>query len=337
MPITKLFQKLTSSALKKRSKINMPAFVSPMLATLTTDYFSDPNWIYEHKFDGERCLAFKKNGKVTLKTRNKNIINNKYPELVQDLAKQTADNFVVDGEIVALNPKGVSDFQLLQGRINLKKGPKISQAVASTQIYYNIFDIMYANGYDLRDVDLLDRKQILKNLLKFGNLLKYTDHKVGDGIKFFKQACRLKWEGLIAKDAHSAYTGKRSKAWLKFKCIMQEELIIVGYTEPQGTRTDFGALLVGYYKGKNLIFAGKVGTGYSQEVLKTLGAKLRRLEIKRCPLSNYTENVNSVHWVSPKLVAEFRFAEWTKSGRLRAPRYKGLRDDKSAKEVVREG
>jgi len=183
---------------------------------------------------------------------------------------------------------------------------------------------------------LLARKQVLKKLLSFNKTLVYTKHIVGDGITYFKKICRMQGEGVIAKRAESTYVNIRSANWLKFKCIMKQELIIVGYTEQRGSREYFGALLVGYYKDKKLMYAGKVGTGYTQKTLEILGKLLQKLEIKKCPLANYDESINGVHWVKPKLVAEFQFAQWTSGGKLRVGRYKGLRDDKDAKDVVRE-
>jgi DNA ligase D-like protein (predicted ligase) len=315
---------------------NFPEFIPPMLATLTENYFSRPDWIYEEKFDGERCLAFKNKGKVRLVSRNKKIMNNNYPELVTALEKQTADNFVIDGEIVTLNEKGVSDFELLQGRMNLQKTEKIKLKEKAVKVRYCIFDLMYTNGQDTRRLPLLERKKLLKKLLSYNKTLVYTEHKVGDGITFFKQACKLKWEGLIAKRADSPYVGVRSRDWLKFKCISKQELIICGYTAPQGARNYFGALLVGYYAKDKLIYAGKVGTGYSQDTLETLGKKLQKLSIKKCPFTDYDGPTKDVTWVKPELVAEFQFANWTTAGKLRVGRYKGLRDDKNAQDVVRE-
>lgn len=321
---------------KRLKKTAEPNFVKPMLATLTDDYFSSKDWLYEHKFDGERCLAFKKNGKVSLLSRNHKRMNDGYPELVKALEKQTADNFAIDGEIVSLNKAGVSDFQLLQGRMNLRVSSKVEQELGKVKIVYCIFDVMYAHGYDTRDLPLLERKKILKKLLKFNKILSYAKHKIGDGITFFKYACKHKWEGLIAKRITSTYVGLRSRDWLKFKCIMKQELVIGGYTTPRGSRSDFGALLVGYYSGTKFMYAGKVGTGYSEDILAMLGKKLRKLETSRCPFSNYDEKITGVHWVKPVLVAEFQFAQWTNSGKLRVGRYKGLRDDKAAKNVVKE-
>lgn len=330
-----IFANIPEQILKHRKKMVQPLFIQPMLATLTDDYFSSKDWIYEQKFDGERCIAIKKKGKVYLVSRNKKSMNTGYPELVLALEKQKADNFIIDGEIIA-SSKGVSDFQLLQGRMNLSETSRIKFQQKKVPISFCIFDIMYASGYDLRQLPLLTRKKILKKLLSFNKILVYAQHKVNDGIKFFKQACRLHWEGLIAKRADSKYAGVRSPNWLKFKCIMKQELIIAGYTEPKGSRAYFGALLVGYYKDKKLMYAGKVGTGYTEEILKVLGTKLQKLEIKTCPFANYGEATKGVHWVKPQLVAEFQFAQWTRSGKLRVGRYKGLRDDKAARDVVKE-
>lgn len=320
---------------KLLKKSSQPDFVSPMLATLTDEYFSSNEWIYEHKFDGVRCLVFKKNGIVKLLSRNRHLMNDEYPEIAQAFEKQKADNFIVDGEIVAAT-KNLSDFELLQSRINLKDLERIKAKVKQVPIALCIFDIMYSDGYDLRHMPLLDRKKILKRLLNYNKTLIFTAHKVGDGVTFFHNACKMGWEGLIAKKADSIYEGRRSRNWLKFKCVMEQELVIGGFTAPRGSRTDFGALLVGYFDKNKFMFAGKVGTGFSHETLRILGKKMRALEIKKCPFANYDESTLGVHWIKPQLVAEFGFAQWTRDGKLRVGRYKGLRDDKDAKDVVKE-
>lgn len=322
--------------LKKGKKTKQPAFIKPMLATLTKNYFSSKEWVYEHKFDGERCIAVKKNGKVSLMSRNRKKINDEYPELEQALIAQKADNFIIDGEIVALNKRGISDFELLQSRINLKALEEIKAKVKTIPIYYRVFDLMYVDGYDIRKLPLLTRKQLLKKLLRFTKMITYTAHKTGNGIAYFKAACKQHWEGLIVKKADSTFVSKRAGTWLKFKCSIGQELVIGGYTEPQRSRTDFGALLVGYYKKDKLHFAGKVGSGFSNETLTMLGKKLRVLEVNKCPFINYDGPTKGIHWVKPQLVAEFEFAQWTNVGRLRVPRYKGLRTDKAAKDVVQE-
>lgn len=331
-----IFEDISPEILKKRKKTPEPIFIQPMLATLTKDYFSRKDWIYEHKFDGERCLVFKKNGKVRLVSRDDKNMNDEYPELVRAFSKQTADNFIIDGEIIALNKKMNSDFQLLQSRINLREMEKIKEREKEIHIQYCIFDLMYIDGYDIRKFPLYLRKKLLKTLLSYNKILIYTEHKIDDAIKFFKEACKLGWEGLIAKKFDSEYVGIRSRDWLKFKCIMKQELVIGGYTDPKNSRKYFGALLVGYYKNEKFIYAGKVGTGYTQDILKLLGNKLKKIEIKKCPFSNYDESEKGIHWVKPLIVAEFQFANWTKQNKLRVGRYKGLRNDKKAKDVVQE-
>ena len=199
-----------------------------------------------------------------------------------------------------------------------------------------MFDIMYVGGYDVRDLPLLARKQLLHKLLDYNQILIYTQHRSPDGVKYFQQACKLHWEGLIAKRSGSTYVSIRSRDWLKFKCIMKQEFVVAGYTDPKGSRTDFGALLVGYYEGKKLLYAGKVGTGFDHIALELLGKKLRALQTKICPFDNYTLSTAGVHWVKPQLVIEVQFAQWTNASRLRVPRYKGLRDDKAARDVVKE-
>ena len=216
-----------------------------MLATLTKDYFSSKDWVCEHKFDGERCFTYKKNGKVHLISRNNKGMNDEYPELVKAFEEQAADNFIIDGEIVALDKKGVSDFELLQGRINLREQKKIEAKQKDIKIYYRIFDIMYVDGYDIRKLPLHARKEILKKLLNYNKILSYTQHESGEhALILFKKACAEHWEGLIVKKYDSEYVGVRSPNWLKFKCTIGQELVIAGYTDPEKSRTYFGALLV---------------------------------------------------------------------------------------------
>ncbi len=307
-----------------------------MLATLTEDYFDSKEWVYEHKFDGERCLVIKKNGKVSLMSRNKNSMNAGYPELVRALEEQQADNFIIDGEIVAVGKTGLSDFQLLQGRINLQQHALIEERQKNIRIKYCIFDVLYVAGYDVRPLPWYARNKILKKVVRYNKLLAFTKAEIGNGLKLFKRSCSLGWEGLIVKRKESTYVGKRSREWLKFKCAQGQELVIGGYTQPRGGREHFGALLVGYYQKGKLLYAGKVGTGYSEATLALLGKKLRALAIEQCPFSNYTLRARNVVWVKPLLVADFKFAQWTRGGKLRVGRYKGLRDDKKAKDVVRE-
>lgn len=332
-----IFTDIPTDILKKRKKEKQPDFIAPMLATLTKDYFSRTDWVYEHKFDGVRCLAYKKNGKVSLLSRNDNKMNNIYPEIVIALEEQIADNFIIDGEIIAKEHR-ISSFEMLQNRMNLRNNSRVKSIQNKIPIFYCIFDLIYIDGYNIEHFPLFARKTILEKLLDYNKILILTKPLVGNAIKLFQKACKLNWEGIMAKDKNSIYQNKRSKSWLKFKCHQGQELVIGGYTQSKSEIHDksFGALLVGYYKDGELQYAGKVGTGFSFQTISELGARLQKLEIKKCPFVNFDISTNYVHWVKPILVGEFEFAQWTKAGKLRVGRFKGLRSDKKATLVVKE-
>ncbi|MFO7928307.1 MAG: non-homologous end-joining DNA ligase [Candidatus Humimicrobiaceae bacterium] len=317
----------------KISKESQPDFFSPMLATLTHDYFNHKDWVYERKLDGERAVTFVKNKEVRLMSRNQKKINFRYPEIV-DYFKGINFNFVIDGEIVALANK-LSSFEKLQDRMHVSSEKEAKKS--KVRIFYYIFDIIHCQGFNLSKLDLTSRKKILKDLFNFKKPIRYLIHRRENGLKYYKQACKKGWEGIIAKDGNSNYVYSRSKKWLKFKCIKQQEFVIGGYTDPKGSRTGFGALLLGYYKDKDLKYAGEVGTGFDHSTLEFLKPKLKKLEIDEPPFSE-TENIENkgVHWVKPQLVCEVGFTEWTRYGKLRHPRYKGLRNDKQPEKVARE-
>ncbi len=300
-----------------------------MLATLTHERFSKEDWIYERKLDGERCLVFKKGKEIRLMSRNQKKINDQYPEIADAIKKQNHD-FVIDGEIVAFDGN-ITSFSKLQPRMHR------SEPDLSIPVYYYVFDIIYLEGYDLSDLPLKQRKSLLKKAVDFsGEHLRYTIHRNKEGEKFLKEACRKGWEGLIAKEAESQYVHDRSKKWLKFKCEKGQELVICGYTAPGGSRKHFGALIVGYYDHGKLKHAGKVGTGYDEETLKRVHDKMKKLEQDDPPFDNDNPDYKNATWLKPKLVGEFRFTEWTKDNKLRHPSFLGLRDDKKAKDVVKE-
>ena len=300
-----------------------PRWVEPMKATLTKSYFSDPDWIFEPKLDGIRCLAFKSGKKVKLLSRNKLDLTGSYPAIVEALARQKAD-FVLDGEVAAF-AKGKTSFGLLQqARRQL------------VPVIYFVFDVPHLEGKDLRKRPLLERKEALAGAIDFVEPLHFVEHIEEEGEAYYEAACKKGLEGVIAKRALSTYSGARSKDWLKFKCSNQQEFVIVGFTDPQGARAGFGALLVGYYEDGELRYAGKVGTGFDSRTLLDLRRKLDALEVER---SHFTERGlprKGAHWVRPKLVAQIAFAEWTTDGRLRHPAFLGLRMDKKPKQVVRE-
>ena len=313
---------------------DQPGWLDPELATLTQDRFSDPGWIFERKLDGERCLAFRSAKTVRLMTRNQNEDTSTYPEITRALAAQQADDFIVDGEIVAFDGNQTK-FARLQQRLGVRQpGPEL---LAEVPVWFYIFDVLWADGRDVRPRPLRERKGILQDLLTFGGPLRFTEHISTDGEAYFRQACASGWEGVIAKRADAPYRAGRSRDWLKFKCESGQEFVIGGFTDPHGTRTGFGALLLGYYDGGHqLVYAGKVGTGFTRRTLVSLHARLAGLEQGHPPFDCGKLPRSGVHWVQPRLVAEVGFSEWTTSGELRHPRFQGLRDDKDPAEVVRE-
>ena len=311
-----------------------PSWIEPELATLTKERFSDPGWITERKLDGERCLAFVSGASVRLLTRNKKLITGTYPELAAALGAQQADDFIVDGEIVAFDGTQTS-FARLQQRMQLVA--PLPELVRRVPVYYYVFDIVYADGADVRRQPLLERKRVLRRMLSFGGPLRFSTHQTGKGEAHWREACGKRWEGVIAKRAESPYRGGRTRDWLKFKCDSSQEFVIGGYTDPQGGRVGFGALLLGYYdEDGRLVYAGKVGTGFDQRTLRSLHATLRESERATAVFAAGDLPRSAVHWVEPRLVAQIGFSEWTPAGQLRHPRYLGLRDDKDPAEVVRE-
>jgi DNA ligase D-like protein (predicted ligase) len=311
----------------------LPTWMEPELATLTRERFSDPGWITERKLDGERCLAFAGEAGVRLLTRNKKNITGTYPEVAAALTAQRAGEFVVDGELVAFDGPATS-FARLQQRMQVAvPSPALIRQVP---VIFYLFDILYRDGEDLRPRPLLARKDALGELA-FRGPLRFSTHRTGTGEAHWREACRRGWEGVIAKRAASPYRAGRTKDWLKFKCENAQEFVIGGYTDPQGSRAGFGALLIGYYDpAGQLVYAGKVGTGFDERTLRSMLARLRGLSRRAAPFAAGELPRSGVHWVEPRLVAQVGFAEWTSAGQLRHPRFLGLRDDKEPAEVVRE-
>jgi DNA ligase D-like protein (predicted ligase) len=321
------------------AKADLPSWVEPELATLTRDRFSDPDWVYERKLDGERCLAFCGPDGVVLRSRNKRDITTTFPEVAEALAAQRQDagsgGLVLDGEVVAFDGDQTR-FERLQHRLGLVNPGQ--ELLRSVPVVYHMFDVMYAEGKDIRQLPLLERKDVLARVVSYRDPLRYTEHRTGDGVGFYAQACRDGWEGLIAKLASAPYVSGRNKNWLKFKCESGQELVVGGFTDPQRSRVGFGALLLGYYNPDGeLVYAGKVGTGFDNETLRSLRDRLGALEQDSTPFRQGPPvRERGVHWVEPELVAQVGFSEWTDAGELRHPRFQGLRDDKAAREVVRE-
>jgi bifunctional non-homologous end joining protein LigD len=295
-----------------------------MKAVLTDKRFSDPGWIFERKLDGIRCIALGDDGPVKLWSRNDLALNDRYPEIAEALGRQPVPRFAVDGEVVAFEG-GRTSFERLARRGR--------ERVA---VYLYVFDLLWLDGRDVRPLPLRERKRLLRDVLRWRGPIRFTPHRNRDGEAFFREACRKGWEGLIAKRADSPYVSRaRSRDWLKFKCEHGQELVIGGYTAPKGSREELGALLLGYFADGELRYAGKVGTGFDRATLHDLAKRLAPLRRERSPFADEIRE-RDVTWVQPKLVCEVGFTEWTRDGRLRHPRFLGLREDKAAEEVVRE-
>ena len=296
-----------------------------MLATLTDAPFDDPDWVFETKWDGFRMVACLQQGKVTLYSRNGKIISDSYRGVAQALERLNVDA-VLDGELVALDRRGISHFQLLQNALR-----------AEATLRYCIFDLMFLEGEDLRDLTLLERKERLRRLLPKHPLLSFSPHRSQHGSKFFKQALEQGLEGIMAKRKSSKYlSGARTSDWLKIKTARRQEVVIAGFTAPRRSRPHFGALVLAVREGKAWRYVGHVGTGFSHAILKELHDKLSALRTSTSPFSVRVKDEAVTTWVRPKLVAEVRFTEWTSAGEMRHPVFLALRDDKAAGDVMRE-
>jgi bifunctional non-homologous end joining protein LigD len=311
----------TLAALKAQP---LPRDVKPMLATLAAAPFDDPAWGFEVKWDGYRAIAtLDARGGVTLTSRNGLDLLKRFPGLASMGAAFRSLPVIADGEICALDERGRSSFQALQ------RGDAALTFVA--------FDLIYAEGRDLRALPLAERKLKLEALIVAGHGVLYSKHIAGTGTAFFAVAKREGLEGIVAKRLASPYRGTRSRDWLKIKAKHEEEFVIGGWTQPKGSRAHFGALLLGYYRDGALIFAGQVGTGFTQALLREIGADLKKRERKTSPFVELPALKPPPHFVKPDLVAQIVFAEWTDDGLLRQPAFLGLRVDKAARDVTREG
>ena len=326
-----LAQSPAPHALSGAVKARQPEWIAPQLATLVDRMPTDDNWLHEIKFDGYRLLCRVKGGSVQLFTRNANDWTSKLSAQAEAIARLGLKDAWLDGEAVVLNEQGRSSFQALQNAFDTR---------FTGTIVYCLFDLMYLDGYDLRSTPLVERKRLLESLLSRSTdaRLRYSDHIIGDNQASFEEACRQGLEGLIVKRMDAGYRSGRGRSWLKVKCEQRQEFVIGGYTEPAGSRHGFGALLVGVYETGKLRYAGKVGTGFTDSLLKQLHRTLVSLERPTPPFVNPPTGYEAkgAHWVTPKLVAEVRFAEWTQEGILRQPSFQGLRTDKSATAIGRE-
>ncbi len=278
-----------------------------MLATPTDRRFSDDDWIFERKLDGIRALSMRSGWRPQLWSRNHKRLDDSYPELIELLTESGGAHFIADGELVRVGDT----------------------------VHYHLFDLLSFGGTKLTDRPLIERKETLRTAFRFHGPLHYSEHLAGDGEAYYRHACDSGWEGLIAKRADSPYRGGRSADWLKFKCLHDQEFVVGGFTEPQGSRAGFGALIVGYHENGALRYAGKVGTGYDHATLRALRIQMDEMAQPDCPFADQVREPTA-HWIRPELVVQVGFSEWTRDGRLRHPRFSGLRTDKPASDVIRE-
>lgn len=302
---------------------------SPMLATLSEPRFS-PGWVYERKLDGMRCLAVVRGGRVGLFSRNGNSLDAAFPELVDAVRAAASADGVFDGEVVAFVGE-LTSFARLQERMHVQD-EAVSRA-SGVEVFFVVFDVLELGGEDVRSLSLLERKKLLRSALEFSDVVRFSQHRC-DGHVLLREACGRGWEGVVAKRADSPYVSRRSRDWLKFRCDLRQEFVIGGFTAPMGSRVGFGSLLLGYFDDEGLRFAGRVGTGFSDAVLESLHERLSLLVVDESPFVDDVDGAAS--FVDPVLVCEVAFSAWTRAGRLRHPRFLGLREDKGVHEVVRE-
>jgi bifunctional non-homologous end joining protein LigD len=317
----------------------MPHIVHPMLATLADRAFDDPQWLYEIKWDGYRAVAYLDLGSVRLVSRNQNDLTAAYPELHSIGDNVKARNAILDGEIVALDEQGRPSFGLMQQRTGIGSGGRrIQRTRDDIPVVYYVFDLLYLDGYNLMNAELEQRKALLASILAPSDLIRYSDHYIGNGKALFEVAAQRQLEGIVAKHRSSQYVQKRSREWLKIKIVKQQECVIGGYTDPRGSRENFGSVVLGLYDNKGkLIHVGHAGSGFTEESHAELWKRLHALETKRNSFFGTVESTRPVHFVKPELVAEIKFTEWTHEGqsggmKMRAPVFEGLRFDKKPTE-----
>ena len=329
-----ILEELETSERRLLRRRAMPAFTPLMLATLAKHAFSDPAWVFEAKLDGQRSLLWRRRSTVRLVTRNEKDRTSHYPDLVEAVRRADSAPLIADGEIVAFHGE-VTSFARLQER--MQNARPSAALIAAVPVLFYLFDLIWFDGYDLSALPLLARKSVLRRAVAFEDPIRFSEHLHEEGEAAFRAACEKGWEGLIAKRAASPYAHGRSNDWLKFKCVNEQEFVVLGWTDPRGARSGLGALLVGYHEDGELRFGGKVGTGFDERELAKLTARLAPLE-QSSPTVADTKGLTmkDVHWVRPELVAQVGFSEWTPEGKLRHPRYVGLRDDMRPEQVVRE-
>jgi bifunctional non-homologous end joining protein LigD len=303
----------------------MPTRITPMLATLLDKPFSHLDWLFEIKWDGVRCMAIIDNGKLTLRARSDSNITSSYPELAALPELVHARRAILDGEIVSLDERGVSSYERLQQRMHVRSpSPALVSQVPAT---YYVFDLLYCDGYDLREAPLFARKELLRRLLRPGGPIRFSDHQPEKGKELFELARQNHLEGIIGKRADSRYVSTRSTNWVKIKVIQTLDVVIGGWTAPRGAREHFGSLLLGLYDGQTLRFIGHVGTGFDQKLQKEIAKQLTARQIPKCPFDKTPDTNEEAFWTKPELVARVRYSGWTDEPRLRHPVFIAMRED----------
>lgn len=313
----------------------MPRVIHPMLATLVDEPFDNDDWLFEIKWDGYRAVGFIEGDSLRLVSRNQNDLTKAYPELREIPQHIRARTAILDGEIVALDEDGRPSFSLMQQRTGVGEGGRrIRRTRDDIPVVYYVFDLLYLDGYNLMRVDLEKRKDLLASILASSDALRFSDHYVGRGIDLFNAAADRGLEGIVAKQRRSCYVPKRSQEWLKIKITRRQECVIGGYTDPRGSRENFGSLVLGLYDDKDrLIHVGHAGSGFTGKSHAEMWHKLEKLQVAKSPFFGKVESTRRVHFVRPEMVAEIKFTEWTHEGesgtvKMRAPVYQGLRFDK---------
>lgn len=326
--------KTTTAGCPGSKKTSLPSAIKPMLATLVERPFSDPKWLFETKWDGVRAVCFIKNGKARFFSRNQLEMTGQYPELRDIAASVKATSAILDGEIVALDEHGVSRFQLLQRRLGRKDAGEIGRLASTTRLAYYVFDLLHLDGLDLMGCNLVDRKTTLEQILKPSKNVRYSDHIIGEGEKFFEVVAKVPLEGMIAKRLESTYVQRRSADWLKIKTTLESEVVVGGYTQPRNSRSYFGALVVGLYQDGELHYVAHTGGGFNQKTLEHVYKLMQPWKTNASPFVDAPKTNEPVQWIKPKLVAQVKFSEWTADRRMRHPIFLGLRTDKKPRECT---
>jgi bifunctional non-homologous end joining protein LigD len=308
---------------------------------LVDEPFEDREWLYEIKWDGYRAICFVENGKARLVSRNQNDLTADFPDLAREIPPTVSGKqFILDGEVVALDERGRSSFSLMQQRTGFTHPGRRTGGDPAVPIVYYVFDLLYLDGYSLMRVDLEPRKQLLQQVLAPTHRVRYSDHYLDHGLALYELARENGLEGIIAKRRRSCYLQKRTREWLKLKITQMQECVIAGYTDPRGSRENFGSVVLGLYdKRGRLMHVGQAGSGFTHKTHADMWKLLKARQVSRSPFANKVDSTRKVHYVRPELVAEIKFSEWTHEGegggfKMRAPVFQGLRKDKKPEECV---